>query len=138
MKRILLVVIIAMSTCALCADDYAYPYMIFTNADGSQSAMAVDHLEITFVDGKLVATNGAGQASLTLADLASMQFSTSEDGISDEIVTITLSREIQPSTPSVVYDLSGRRAYQPKGKVIPRGIYIVRDANGKTSKMAIK
>lgn len=65
----------ALGPSALLADDYTYPYLIFTDAAGSQTTLSVASLEITFVDGQLVATNGDGTTTLTLADLASMQFS---------------------------------------------------------------
>lgn len=79
MKRLLFAfisVVIGLPT--LLADDYVYPYLVFTVSDGTQTTLGVSSLEITFSDGQLVATNADGTAKLNLADLVSMQFS--EDG----------------------------------------------------------
>lgn len=65
----------ALGPSTLLADDYTYPYLIFTDAAGAQTTLSVASLEITFADGQLVATNGDGTTTLTLADLASMAFS---------------------------------------------------------------
>ncbi len=138
MKTILfLAMIVAGVSCAF-ADDYAYPYLVFTNTDGTQTVVASESLELTIVDGQLVAKNGTATKSLTLANLAAMQFSTSKDGIVDEIVTLADAEAITRTQPTTIYDLSGRRAYQPSGKAMRRGVYVVRDANGRTSKMAVK
>ena len=67
--------VVALGPSALLADDYTYPYLIFTDAAGAQTTVSVASLEITFADGQLVATNGDGTTTLTLADLASMAFS---------------------------------------------------------------
>jgi len=138
MKKISLITISLLCACLSFADDYEYPYLIFTNSDGSQAAMNVDQLEITFSDGKLVATNGSESKSLTLADLAKMQFSTTNEGITEEIVTGIDSESIISTQPKEIYDISGRRAYRQSGSQVRRGVYIVRDANGKTSKIAVK
>ena len=60
--------------CAI-AQDYAYPFLVFTDADGAQTTVSVASLEITFADGQLVAANGDGTTQLTLSELASMAFS---------------------------------------------------------------
>lgn len=58
------------------ADDFDYPYLLFTSIDGTQTTLSVTELEMTFLEGKLVAVNGDGTTTLSLDDLASMQFST--------------------------------------------------------------
>ena len=137
-KKFLFVALLVLGVCGAYADDFAYPYLVFTNTDGSQTVVAAQSLELTISDGQLVATNGTSSRILTLSDLASMQFSTSKDGITDEIVTMADASKLTSAQPTAIYDLSGRRAYQPAGKAMRRGVYIVRDANGKTSKIAVK
>ena len=78
MKRTLLITtLVALGAATASANDYTYPYLIFTGSDGTQTTLSVASLEITFADGQLVATNGDGSTTLTLADLISMQFSES-------------------------------------------------------------
>ena len=57
------------------ADDYTFPYLVFTDAAGAQTTVSVASLEITFADGQLMASNGDGTTTLTLSELASMAFS---------------------------------------------------------------
>lgn len=133
MKKILCVMLLALAAQAH-ATDYTYPYLILTTAAGSQAAVAVDGLEMTFVDGKLVAKNGDGEARFTLAELASMQFSASKDGIVDAV--------LRPAADALgaatLYDLSGRQALRPAGGALRPGVYVVRKANGETSKITVK
>lgn len=57
------------------ADDYVFPYLIFSDAEGTQTTVSVAELEMTFANGQLVAKNGDGTTSISLATLASMAFS---------------------------------------------------------------
>ena len=75
MKRLFFILILAQACLGVTAQDYTYPYLIFTAADGTQTTLSATSLEMTFADGQLVATNGDGTTTLTLADLASMTFS---------------------------------------------------------------
>lgn len=75
MKRFLFICSFLVAFMPVMGDDYVYPYLIFTGADGAQTTVSVASLEIVFADGQLVATNGDGTTTLTLADLASMTFS---------------------------------------------------------------
>lgn len=75
MKRLFFILFPALACLDATAQDYTYPYLIFTAADGTQTTLSVTSLEMTFADGRLVATNGDGTTKLTLADLASMTFS---------------------------------------------------------------
>jgi len=121
------------------AEDYTFPYLIFTGSNGTQTAVAVDELEITFSNGQLVATNKAGaQTVLTLADLASMQFSSAE-----QLPTGIQSLNSQLSTlnphPSTIYDLSGRQALRKNDSTpVRKGVYLVRKADGSTSKIMVR
>ncbi|MBR1682701.1 MAG: hypothetical protein IJ700_05035 [Bacteroidaceae bacterium] len=137
MKKYLLTMCAAMVALVIFAEDYTYPYLVFTGANGTQSAVAVDQLVITFSDGKLVATNATGtQTTLELSDLAAMQFSTAEE----------LPTGVQAVNPAALnsqrdtyYDLSGRQAVRKNERTLVRkGIYVVRKSDGSTSKIAVK
>lgn len=133
MKKILCILMLLLGL-QLQATDYNFPYLILTTGSGSQVALAVDGLEMTFEDGKLVAKNTNGSTSLTLADLTSMQFSQTNGGIVDGISAATAAGTGGSET---FYDLSGRRAYR-QGSTVRKGIYVMRKANGETSKILVK
>lgn len=116
------------------ATDYEYPYLVLTTGSGSKVALAVDGLEMTFENGKLVAKTSTGTTSLTLADLTSMQFSQTNDGAEDGVSATTATGREGSET---LYDLSGRRAYR-QGTAIRKGVYVMRKANGETSKILVK
>ena len=136
MKRFFLTVLSAVLTIASMAEDYTFPYLVFTGNDGTQTAVAVDELEITFSNGQLVATSKAGaQTTLSLADLASMHFSKEADptGIqSAELSTVN-------NQMSTFYDLSGRQALRKNDSTpVRKGVYIVRKSDGSTSKVMVR
>ena len=136
MKKNLLLLLCILVTTAY-AEDYTYPYMVFTNSSGTQTVVAVDQLEITFADGNLVATNNTGtQTQLSLSDLASMHF-TKESELPTGIRAM-LPEEFNRKS-ATFYDLSGRRALL-KGDSAPmrKGVYVVRKADGSTSKITVK
>ena len=114
------------------AEDYTYPYLVFTNSDGTQTTVAVDGLEITFNNGKLVVTNSAGiQQTLTLAELTSMQFEASS-------TPTLLSAVKNEGSDNVVYDLLGRRAIRTADGQLRRGVYVIKKADGTTQKISVK
>lgn len=134
-KSILLSLFLALAS-MMYADDYTYPYLVFTNSQGSQTAIAVDGLEITISDGNLLATNAEGTTTLSLADLASMQFTETADmstGI-DELDTAEL--------PVTVYSLSGIEVgtfdnLKMAQQRLQQGVYIAKQ-NGKTAKFCVR
>ena len=136
MKKFLLSFVLGLLMTSAVADEYPYPYLVLTSTSGEQTAVAVDGLEMTFSDGKLVAKNVKGSQTLTLADLVSMQFSEGID-LPDGIA------EIQNSTSAdgIIYDLQGRRIPSPlvrKGAgAASKGIFIVKQ-NGGTHKVYVK
>lgn len=132
MKKMIFMALLAVAIGQLRAEETTYPYLILTTTGGSQVALDVSQLEMTFSDGKLVAKNASGEASYTLADLATMQFSKTNSGIVD---AISSTPDTQQNT--VFYDLSGRRA-NTTGRIPGRGIYVVRKQNGETTKIMVK
>ena len=133
MKKILCILLVVV-TLQLQGADYEYPYLILTTSSGTQMALAVDGLEMTFENGQLVAKNANGSSAITLAALAAMQFSQTNDGVTDAVdSTQTVGREGSET----LYDLCGRRAYR-QGTAVRKGLYVVRKANGETSKILVK
>ena len=137
MKHLLLLTLLALQTVAIWADE-TYPYLILTRNDGTQTAVEVEQLEMTFSNGQLVAKNAAGEAAFTLADLASMQFSQS---ISVGIGEVESSKLKVESLAGAAYDLQGRQMVNgtwSNGKWSNRQIVVVRKADGSTSKILVK
>ena len=77
MKRLVLATLITMGT--LQAQAYEYPYLVFQNAEGATTAMAVEQLTITISDGKLIVTNADGSQTFQLTDLSKMYFTQTAD-----------------------------------------------------------
>lgn len=142
MKRTFLAAVMAAASVGVYADVYAYPYLIFTDTNGGQVSLSVTDLVITVSGGQLIATNSTGTQTFTLSQLASMQFSASADGT----VGIGSMADGQgtPAQGFELYDLSGRcvmRSAQAAGaqlQSMQKGVYVVRTADGRTSKITVK
>ena len=120
--------------CALCMGAQAadYNYLVFTMNDNTTQTVAASNLTMSFGDGKLTVSNGTTTlATITLADLAKMEFSNTE---STGITNISTDRLTIDET-TQVYDLNGRQL--PSGTQLQRGIYIVK-TNGRTIKVQIR
>lgn len=93
MKKILILLVMAMASLQLMADDYTY--MTFKNSDGSIASITSMGLTITFEDGKLIAVNGDETLTLDIGELNLMYFSATKavngrgDVNNDGIVNIT-------------------------------------------------
>lgn len=133
MKKILCMMMVVFAT-QVQAADYEFPYLILTTGSGSQVALAVDGLEMTFEKGQLVAKNALGSTTFTLSDLTSMQFSQNNTGVIDAVTGMPTAGSEGNET---MYDLAGRRAYR-QGTAVRKGVYVVRKANGETSKILVK
>lgn len=132
MKKILFTAVLALQTAALQAEG-TFPWLIITRADGSLTALDVTDLEITFSGGELVAQNATGQTRLTLAGLRAMEFSQTRP-TEDGLTAVPTRRD-----GAVLCDVSGRQAQQrAAGARLRRGVYIVRKADGETSKIVVK
>lgn len=123
----------------LAAHAESYPYLTFQKADGSLLSVGVESLEMTFQDGNLVYTNSAGTGTLTLADLATMYFSST-----DATTAITsLTADSSDGKGKVeAFSLQGMSYgtfanLQAMKENVPTGMYIVK-TNGKTQKIAVK
>ena len=82
MKKTMILILLSVITLVTRAADYNY--LVFTLTDGSEQAIVAANLNITFTDGKLVATTANETlATIPLASLQKMQFSeTNTAGIS--------------------------------------------------------
>lgn len=83
MKKLVLATLITVGT--LQTHAYEYPYLVFQDAEGTTTAMAIDQLTITISNGKLNVTNSNGTQTFLLSNLNKMFFAQTADftGISN-------------------------------------------------------
>ena len=115
-----------------------YPYLTFLQTDGTSISVSASSLTITFSNGKLIATYGTESKELTITNLASMYFSETEATTSIKEIAIT-----NADGKVKVYSLQGICIgmfdnIQSINEKLPIGLYIMKAANGKVSKIAVK
>lgn len=81
MKRTLISMLTLLAVTAASADNYSY--LAFQTTDGSTRNIGVESLEMTFSDGKLIASNGTESLEISVADLTRMFFSSEATAIKD-------------------------------------------------------
>lgn len=114
-----------------------YPYLTFQTSDGATVSMATTALSITFSGGKLVATDGTLTKELTVAELSSMYFSTSDvTGIKEVAITDGDGAVETFTLQGVSFGkFANLQSFQTS---VAEGVYIVRTASGKTFKVTVK
>ena len=80
-----------------------YPYLVFTNTNGTNTVLSVSGLTFKVEDTSLQVTHSDGTTSFTLSDLKHMQFSV------DGITLSALDHVLQADQPVEVFTLSGMR-----------------------------
>ena len=115
------------------AKAYDFPYLVFQQADGTATSVAIDDLTIAVSGTQLVVTSSSGTQTFALSDLSKMYFSQTA-GIADIAADKAQTLE--------VYNLSGQKlgTFESLGHArqqLEKGIYLVK-ANGKTSKISIQ
>lgn len=109
--------------------------MQFRTADGATHYIAIEDLNITFVDGQMMASAGESSLTLPLASLVSMEFSDVDAGV-DEVFGATAAEV-------TVYSIDGicrGRFASAEASVaaLESGVYVVKCDNGETSKIVIR
>ena len=95
-KRVMMLVVVV--SLAVCANAGTYKYLEFTSTSGTKTAFNVTNLTLTVSGSYLQVTNEDGTVSLTLLDLESMQFSTTNTTTALENNILKADAEIQVST----------------------------------------
>lgn len=136
MKKKLLTIVsaLAIATTAM-ADDY--PYLTFKKSDGTLVSVKSNSLMMSIKNGKLSVYGASDHIELTVADLASMYFSTTDEttGIEDIPAADTKGKLEAFSTLGVSYGTF--EDIEALKKALPEGIYIIK-SNGKTYKTAVR
>ncbi|MBQ2540102.1 MAG: hypothetical protein II551_00480 [Paludibacteraceae bacterium] len=94
--------VLTMLACAIMAQAGEYAYLVFTNAQGTKTALSVTDLTMTVNGSQLDVTNAEGSVQFTLTDLASMQFS-----VDGETLPSGVENVLNADAPVMVYAING-------------------------------
>lgn len=134
MKKILLMVLLV---CAGMVQAEEYAYLVFTNTEGTKTALSVTNLTMTVNGAQLDVTNAEGTVNFTLTDLAAMQFSVDGESLPEGIDNV-----LNADAPVTVYAINGMalgsfnsmlQAVQQVGK----GTYLIVQS-GKSQKLVVR
>ncbi len=133
MKKILVLAVTVV--CAVMAQAADYPYLVFTNTAGTNTALSVSNMTLTVNGSELTVTNSEGTQAFTLTDLAAMQFS--KDG------SVTAIENVLDGEKSVdVYSVTGvglgsfSNLHEAAG-VLPTGAYVIKQG-GKSQTVVVR
>lgn len=131
-KRWIAAVVLAMAVPTAALADDGYDYLVFSLQDGTSQSVTAVGTSITFSGTNAVVSNGSTKFTLSLADLASMFFSS--DASTTGISTIDADGTSATNGDATeIYTLNGVRV----DDMSKRGVYIVKK-NGKTFKQVVK
>ena len=135
MKNILILILAFTTSLMTYANDYTYNYLVFTTQDGTEKAIAVENLKLSFVNGQLVVDNGVESQTYSLTSLSKMFFSESTvDGIVETV--INGNEVVDVFTVSGIWMGKFENVDDAK-KSLQRGVYVLKQGKT-TSKIAIK
>jgi hypothetical protein len=131
-KRWIAAVVLAMAVPTAALADDGYDYLVFSLQDGTSQSVTAVGTSITFSGTNAVVSNGSTKFTLSLADLASMFFSS--DASTTGISTIDADgTSADNGEATEIYTLNGVRV----DDMSKRGVYIVKK-NGKTFKQVVR
>lgn len=135
MKNILILILTFTTSLMTYANDYTYNYLVFTTQDGTEKAITVENLKLSFVDGQLVVDNGVENQTYSLTSLSKMFFSENTvDGIVETV--INGNEDVDVFTVSGIWMGKFGNVDDAK-KSLQRGVYVLKQGKT-TSKIAIK
>jgi len=135
MKNTLILILTFTTSLMTYANDYTYNYLVFTTRDGTEKAITVENLKLSFVDGQLVVDNGVESQTYSLTSLSKMFFSESTvDGIVETV--INGNEVVDVFTVSGIWMGKFGNVDDAK-KSLQRGVYVLKQGKT-TSKIAIK
>ena len=114
-----------------------YAYLVFTNTEGTKTALSVTDLTMTVNGAQLDVTNAEGTVQFTLTDLAAMQFSVDGESLPQGVDNVLIAE-----APVTVYAINGMslgafssmlQAVQQVG----RGTYVIVQS-GKSQKLVVR
>lgn len=110
--------------------------LAFQTVDNAVSMIEAKSLDIVISGDKLTASNGAESLEFDLSKLAKMYFTNGEAGV--EIVPVDFA-----SSEASAYTLDGvfvgkYESVQAAAASLPKGVYVMQTADGKTVKIAVQ
>lgn len=130
-KRVMMLLVVV--SLAVCANAGTYKYLEFTSTSGTKTTFNVTNLTLTVSGNNLHVTNGDGTVQLTLVDLVSMQFSTTNTATALENI-LNADGEIQVSTITGV-SLGVYSSLQEACQSLNVGVYVI--SNGTQSQTIV-
>ena len=136
-RKIGLLLLMLASALWIQADEYAYPYLIFTNSEGNLTAFQVNNLTMHVNGAQLDVTNDEGTVHFTLTDLSAMQFS-----VDSETLSSGLENVLNADARIEVYTLEGISLGTFDGLLkaassLKQGAYVITDGKN-TQKIVIR
>lgn len=135
-RKIGLLLLMLASALWMQAEEYEYPYLVFTNTEGALTAFQVNDLTMHINGTQLDVTNNEGTVHFTLTDLSAMQFS-----VDGETLT-ALENVLNADARVEVYTLEGMSMGTFDGLLkaassLRQGVYVITDGKN-TQKIVIR
>ena len=135
-RKIGLLLLMLASALWMQAEEYDYPYLVFTNTEGALTAFQVNDLTMHINGTQLDVTNNEGTVQFTLTDLSAMQFS-----VDGETLT-ALENVLNADARVEVYTLEGMSMGTFDGLLkaassLRQGVYVITDGKN-TQKIVIR
>lgn len=135
-RKIGLLLLMLASALWMQAEEYEYPYLVFTNTEGALTAFLVNDLTMHINGTQLDVTNNEGTVHFTLTDLSAMQFS-----VDGETLT-ALENVLNADARVEVYTLEGMSMGTFDGLLkaassLRQGVYVITDGKN-TQKIVIR
>ena len=132
MRKILLVVLLV---CAGMAQAGEYAYLVFTNTEGTKTALSVTDLKMTVNGAQLDVINTDGTVQFTLTELAAMQFSVDGKNLPEGMENV-----LDADAPIDVYTILGIKvghynSLLEAAGVLGKGSYVI--SNGRISQTIV-
>lgn len=123
------VMLCVVAVLAIAANAGTYKYLEFTNISGTKTVFDVANLTLTVSGNNLLVTNNEGTVNMTLVDLASMQFSTTN---TPTAVDNILNADAEIHVSSITGNLVGSYpSLIEAAKHLDAGVYVI--SNGELS-----
>lgn len=135
-RKIGLLLLMLASALWMQAEEYEYPYLVFTNTEGALTAFQVNDLTMHINGTQLDVTNNEGTVHFTLTDLSAMQFS-----VDGETLT-ALENVLNADARVEIYTLEGMSMGTFDGLLkaassLKQGVYVITDGKN-TQKIVIR
>lgn len=130
MKKYLLSAILAVISIGVYAE---YNRLVFSTINGEEQSIGVKDLNITYLNGEMIATSGSELVKIPLISLKSMEFSD---------INSVGSVSFSDNSNVTIYSVNGIclgtfESHSNALNGLPFGIYILKSKNGETSKVSI-